>query len=514
MQQEMGINKLANMFMGNPQPLAAKVDQAQKQTGPGQIPPDLAEAIALQKIQEMHQAAQNQQAMQAGGPQPTVMDKLRQLTGTVAQGAPQGMPQGMPPQGMPPQGMPPVQAAHGGHIAQLVSNLSQHYGGGGIVAFSGEDERVGSEVPVADNDLPEWAIPLRAARLAKEAEARKRLEEERARNMAQVNAQPGEMRPVMQNDPRMMGATPAAETVGLPQALNNKPETQPPAPRPPAPPAPRPPAPQPGAAPAPQGLDALLESGIREDLGRNRDTEAQKMVEKQREMSGISDYQTQMSNIIARREAAQKEAQSDRTPAWVRGLQQMGGSPYDFLGRGSRAATAARDAYGEEDMKFANELDTLRKASMDAQLKGNMDLAKTYADQYKEVDSARRAAMQSGVGLQSNRNTVAQRAQAERHHQDNLAESRAVRAGTAEHKATIDAYKVRLASIDRELAPLLKMPFGANKDTIAALQAEKSKLTKTMDVATGIGTMSAAPDAKASAESKPGWGQASIVNVK
>ena len=157
--QDMGINKLANMFMGNPQPLAQKVQQAQQQTKPGQIPPDLEQAIALQKIQEMHNAAQNQQAMQAGGPQPTVVDRLRQMLQQqpqsqaqpegvapppmqhpMAQAQPQA-PQGIAaaqPQGVPQ--MPQVQAAHGGSIAQLMSNLGRHYGGGGIVAFNGEDD--------------------------------------------------------------------------------------------------------------------------------------------------------------------------------------------------------------------------------------------------------------------------------------------------------------------------------------------------------------------------------------
>jgi hypothetical protein len=166
--QDMGINKLANMFMGNPQPLAQKVQQAQQGVKPGEIPPDLEQAIALQKIQEMHAAAQNQQAMQAGGPQPTVVDRLRQMLqqqpqaqaqpeGTAPppmqhpmapqgiaaaqpQGAPQGQPQGIAAAQGAPQ-MPQVQAAHGGSIAQLMSNLGRHYGSGGIVAFAtGGDE--------------------------------------------------------------------------------------------------------------------------------------------------------------------------------------------------------------------------------------------------------------------------------------------------------------------------------------------------------------------------------------
>jgi hypothetical protein len=189
------------------------------------------------------------------------------------------------------------------------------------------------------------------------------------------------------------------------------------APRPPTAQAPRPPtAVQPGAQAAPQGLDALLESSIRGDLTRDRDVEAQKMMDKQRDISGMSGYQQQMVDMLNRREAAQKAAQENRTPEWVRGLQAAGGPAVRggigmLLNQVGRGATAARDAYGEEDAKYANELDVLRKAAMDAQLKGNMELARTYADQYKEVDAARRSAMTSGTSLQNTRENVAQRKQ-------------------------------------------------------------------------------------------------------
>jgi hypothetical protein len=154
----MGIEQLVDAFKGNPQPLQAKVQQAQKGQPPGAIPPDLEEAIALQKITELRNSAQNQQAMQAGGAQPSVVEKLRQMLSAEQrqQAQPPQMPQGMPqgPQGQPPmpQGQPPMQgqppapqgqpvmAAGGGSIAQLMSNLGRHYAGGGIVAFNGEDE--------------------------------------------------------------------------------------------------------------------------------------------------------------------------------------------------------------------------------------------------------------------------------------------------------------------------------------------------------------------------------------
>ena len=124
----MGINQLVDMYKGNPQPLQAKVQQAQKNQPPGAIPPDLEEAIALQKIAELRNGAQAQQAMQAGGAQPSVVEKMRQMLGAEQrqQAQPPEMPQGMP------QGQP-VMAARGGSIDQLMSNLGRHYDKGGIV---------------------------------------------------------------------------------------------------------------------------------------------------------------------------------------------------------------------------------------------------------------------------------------------------------------------------------------------------------------------------------------------
>jgi hypothetical protein len=101
----MGINQLVDMYKGNPQPLQARVQQAQKNQPPGAIPPDLEEAIALQKITELRNSAQNQQAMQGGGAQPSIVEKLRQMAGAEQrqQGQPPQMPQGGPQ--MSPQGV-------------------------------------------------------------------------------------------------------------------------------------------------------------------------------------------------------------------------------------------------------------------------------------------------------------------------------------------------------------------------------------------------------------------------
>jgi len=177
-----GIDKLVDSFMGNPAPLQAKVDRDNANKPPNAIPKDLEEAIALQEIADVHAGAQNQQAMQAGGAQPSVVQRLQQMLASAEQrdqaqmpqgmpqgippqmprGMPQGMPRGMPPQmprglpqgmprGMPPQmprGMPPkpVMAASGGSINQLMSNLGRNYDGGGIVAFApGGEIKLGTD---------------------------------------------------------------------------------------------------------------------------------------------------------------------------------------------------------------------------------------------------------------------------------------------------------------------------------------------------------------------------------
>jgi len=124
-----GIDQLVDTFKGNPQPLAQKVQKAQQGQPPGAIPPDLEAALALQQIAELRQGAQNQQAIQAGGAQPSVVQKLQQMLG-----------------GMQQQGQP-VMAAQGGSIDQLMSNLGRHYAGGGIIAFNGKDQ---SKVPTEE----------------------------------------------------------------------------------------------------------------------------------------------------------------------------------------------------------------------------------------------------------------------------------------------------------------------------------------------------------------------------
>ena len=200
----MGIEQLVDAFKGNPAPLEAKVQKDQQGQPPGAIPKDLEEAMALQKITEIRNGAQNQQAMQAGGAQPSVVEKLRQMLASAeqrqqAQPMPGQPPQFQPPQGQPqmaqgqppmpqgPQGGPspapqgqPVMAAHGGSIDQLMSNLGRHYAGGGIIAFNGEDgSDVEDKAPLRSYSLSEQGADWEARRQAeRDAKIRAALEEE------------------------------------------------------------------------------------------------------------------------------------------------------------------------------------------------------------------------------------------------------------------------------------------------------------------------------------------------
>jgi hypothetical protein len=179
----MGIEQLVDTFKGNPQPLQAKVQKAQQSQPPGFIAPDMEEALALQEILELQKGAQNQQAIQAGGPSPTIMEKLRQMVGTArAQGQPQMGQQPMPA-GMPQQ---PVMAARGGSIDQLMSNLGRHYASGGIIAFNGEDDSDVKE-PKSKPKLRQYTLQEQGAdyqarkQAAREAAAKAEIENEKRR---------------------------------------------------------------------------------------------------------------------------------------------------------------------------------------------------------------------------------------------------------------------------------------------------------------------------------------------
>ena len=227
---------------------------------PSMIPPWLAtgEMQAKMKRAEMANALQGA----AQGQQPSVKEQVEQKAGLMAlqQAQQQGVP-GQVPEGIP-QPNPQPQAPG---LNQLPSNIQM--AGGGIVAFAGP---TGSDVKGKDEDdedLPMWARAARASKRKAAAAAAAALEAERERNMAIARAEGQNLRPTMQNDPRMLRA-PAEETVGeLPAApkppMNNLAQLAAAQnkPRPPAAPM-APAAPTAPAAPAPNSMEAMFRTSL------------------------------------------------------------------------------------------------------------------------------------------------------------------------------------------------------------------------------------------------------------
>jgi hypothetical protein len=138
--------------------------------------------------------------------------KQRQMAQQMAQ---QGAQAQMPvPPGVPEPQMQAMPEDSG--VATLPTG-EMEFGSGGIVAFANAE---GKQLVKEDDDLPLWARQTRRERL----ERQRKLDESRDKNMAAV-ANEGFTNPGMQNDPRLVGTTPPAETLGtIPPAPPPKPE--------------------------------------------------------------------------------------------------------------------------------------------------------------------------------------------------------------------------------------------------------------------------------------------------
>ena len=578
--QDMGINKLANMFMGNPQPLAQKVQQAQQGVKPGQIPPDLEQAIALQKIQEMHAAAQNQQAMQAGGPQPTVVDKLRQMLQQQpqAQAQPEGTapppmqhpmaPQGMPPQGQPPQSqpqglaaaqpqgapqMPQVQAAHGGSLAHLMSNLGRHYDGGGIVAFAGKDERVGSEVPKPDaedtssqfvqdisklpqafNDLKQRAREEDAIKAAQD----KRMEQYQQDKLAAQQktsffnylfGTPSREKEGLAKLTELSNAAPAAapaapQIPGTPYDRSNATRRvdfpQAAAPRPPAPPRP---AAGPAAPAAPQipgtpydRSDATRrvdfpqvskhEQILQDMMNGSEDEASRKAIAQMKEMIGAPDNAA-IQETIAALKAKREKAQANASPLadWARGV--AGARPGQKWWQsglaGSEYADRAAAQRETADTDFLNQILGHQQKISDTDRAYKKDL---YTAATAAADKAADRMYKAAIAAGKSESDAAQLAQQERlkvmelasHEKTNAATNAAhtavanIAAGSRAAGGADKQQLNELKALQANLQNQLKTVFGKAGDPIRAQLAQVNAAIAQM---AGLGTMAPAPGA-------------------
>jgi hypothetical protein len=229
--------------------------------------PEVPPYLALGELNRRKQMEQKS----AQAPTGTVKDNIEQQMSTMQmqaakqrqmaqQMAQQGAQAQMPvPPGVPEPQMQAMPEDSG--VATLPTG-EMEFGSGGIVAFANKEGK-----QLVEDDEDRAMKDLQTEIEYREREARqKRLEADRAKNMAIVNQTPE--RPVMQNDPRLVGTTPPSETLGtLPPPPRNVPpggianvvppkvmqqNVQPP-PAPPPPPA----APQQPAAPASPLLDML-----------------------------------------------------------------------------------------------------------------------------------------------------------------------------------------------------------------------------------------------------------------
>ena len=380
----MGIEQLVDTFKGTPQPLEAKVQRDNKGQPPGAVPKDLQEVIALQEIAKVRQGMQNQQAMQAGGAQPSVAEKLRQMVGAMrAQGQPQ-MAQAMPrqmPGNMPQQ---TVMAARGGSLDQLISNLGRHYAGGGIIAFNGQDD---SDVKEPKAKLRHYTLQEQGADyVARKQAARAAEKENEASRQALISQIPtgGQQAPAASNEApdteltrnvnnamaampgasaakgfagglrglmAMIGALGNRENKVAPQApgpymdseveklkrlaanpaaaQNTNPALQP---RPPAAEAPSANKPNVGGedkpgintnkpvAEAMDPMETALRAAIMKSLGRNEDQEFEKGAKRHQEFMGLDKLLQPREARIAEREGMLRKIQGERLPDWVAGF--------------------------------------------------------------------------------------------------------------------------------------------------------------------------------------------------
>lgn len=170
-----------------------------------QVPPYLALGELNRRKQMEQQAAEP--------PKGTVKDSIEQQVGLMQlqkarqgqmaqQSSMQGANAPMIPQGTPEPAMQSEgeMAMAGGGLTSLTTG-EMNFGSGGIIAFAEGD--------LVEDDVPVWARQARRDRL----ERQRKLDEERNKNMSAV-ANADFVQPAMQNDPRLVGRTPAEETVG------------------------------------------------------------------------------------------------------------------------------------------------------------------------------------------------------------------------------------------------------------------------------------------------------------
>ena len=464
-----GINQLVDTYKGNPQPLQAKVQKAQQGQPPGEIPPDLEEAMALQKIAELRNSAQGQQAMQAGGAQQSVVEKLRQMLG--------GMQQQAQMQGQP------VMAASGGSIDQLMSNLGQYYAGGGIVAFDGtkgsevedkkakqreEDRRALLEPLAAVVDIAQLPIAAGYNLAADTGSGLERFLNRigSALTGKEVNTQSDDQvgnkfrfspTPFTDMLRKPTERETAVQQTQVPNAASIRSQlnaadaarfAEKPAPKPPAPPNPTAGKPNTGgpnvnapAAPAKpvveptDPMEIALRKSIMDALAKDPEAVRKKAMEQNAQFMGLDALLKPAQDRAAAREARIKEIQGSRQPLWIDALMSAGkptkGGIAGVLQNMAVGAISGKQNYEAEDLKFLDELNKLNSEIDKARIEGRYKDVAAGKEAVKDLISEKKQSEASGTSLLNKQATLAQTRQIA---EDNRKSREALAAAQAEGK--------------------------------------------------------------------------------
>jgi len=328
------------------------------------------------------------------------------------------------PQQEPQQAQQEMPAMAAGGIARLPVGDMFNYRDGGIVAFS-QGDAVESEMS--------GSTPMKRGKTR--AEVREELEREREENMRRVAMEGQNQRPVMRQDPRIVGVTPPEETVQDAQ----------PAPPPAARPIPRAAAPQQagGVNALPRrdlAMDMLKKSQemtaqqpeVPEtyDVAMNRAREKNPILKKpigedyQRKLGELSEFDKETRGKFGEREAARSKRDFFDSLIAAGEATRGGGGIGSLLGGFGRASSAAKNAADEraarqealqreQDLNMAklnSEIENLRRAEAIGDVKSQQESLAKIADikntmkqnqMILQANTAQTAAMMRGQDMQA-----------------------------------------------------------------------------------------------------------------
>lgn len=491
---------------------------------PSMIPPWLAtgEMQAKTKRAEMANALQGA----AQGQQASVKEQVEKKAGLMAlqqaqQAQQQQMMQAVQPGGPVPENAPrpnPQPQPEAG-LDQLPSNLQM--AGGGIVAFTtgGEVDSAREAARQAQAQIRTYGLAQRKndpegyqaaqAALEKAQSALAAAEASYAQEMATSGAnRPATSRQDVGGIKQLVAASAPEKEVILPygqsKAINLMGNAPPAPPRSSAPPAPKPPAAPAvptNVAPAPDSMDALFREALKnKPPERNVDS---LIAEQQAIQKGLGLDEAAGKNKLERIADINKQYQAtQQTP-----LQEL----ISMFGQAGQSKGLSGLAPAYTNMEAQKRAADLAQAKSINELMGGVEdtqraektatAGKVGTAREKDIENAR---LFGRDALTSTANTRGQDVQAgsskytaDMHYKSAMAQlsNANARQNMQEKRLLLDAFKIELATIDRELGPLLKAPLGPAKDQIAELQARKAGLTRALDEASGIGKITGAPGA-------------------